>query len=143
MFEITVKLKNASSNEDIDRLLSEFLFDIGYLEERGEHTIDVIRKSVPFKLFKDVFLMRAEKTWPVNEMLSYLKTTKPTLYRHLNRLKALDIIQEIQLGKEKGYAMRYNSLSLAWNFVESNVKMAMDNYRKRVDNIQEMVGDKR
>ena len=62
-----------------------------------------------------------------------------TLYRHLNRLKGLDIIQEVQLGKEKGYVMRYNSFSLAWNFVESNVKMAMDNYRKRVENIQAMV----
>ena len=70
--------------------------------------------------------------------MTYLETTKPTLYRHLNRLKGLEIIQEVQLGKEKGYVMRYNSLSLAWNFVESNVKMAMDNYRKRVDNLQAM-----
>lgn len=141
MFKLTVRLKNASINNDIDRLLSEFLLDIGYLEERGELSIEQIKKGVPFKLFKEVFLIRSEKTWPVNEMMSYLKTTKPTLYRHLNRLKALDIIQEVQLGKEKGYVMRYNSLSLAWNFVESNVKMAMDNYRKRVENIQTMVGE--
>ncbi|MCL4333311.1 MAG: transcriptional regulator [Candidatus Thermoplasmatota archaeon] len=141
MFELQVKLKNPSVSNDIDRLLSEFLFDIGYLEERGEFSLETVRKSVPFRLFKDVFLLRADKTWPVNEMMTYLDTTKPTLYRHLNRLKGLEIIQEVQLGKEKGYVMRYNSLPLAWNFVESNVKMAMDNYRKRVESIQAMVGD--
>ncbi len=140
MFEIHVKLKNPSVSNDIDRLLSEFLFDIGYLEERGEFSLESVRTSVPFRLFKEVFLLRSEKTWPVNEILTYLNTTKPTLYRHLNRLKGLEIIQEVQLGKEKGYVMRYNSLSLAWNFVESNVKMAMDNYRKRVESIQSMVG---
>ena len=140
MFELQVKLKNPSVSNDIDRLLSEFLFDIGYLEERGEFSLETVRESVPFRLFKDVFLLRADKTWPVNELMTYLDTTKPTLYRHLNRLKGLEIIQEVQLGKEKGYVMRYNSLSLAWNFVESNVKMAMDNYRKRVENIQAMTG---
>jgi DNA-binding transcriptional ArsR family regulator len=139
MFELQVKLKNASTGNDIDRLLSEFLFDIGYLEERGEFSLEAVRKSVPFRLFKEVFLLRADKTWPVNELMTYLETTKPTLYRHLNRLKGLEIVQEVQLGKEKGYVMRYNSLSLAWSFVESNVKMAMDNYRKRVENIQTMI----
>jgi DNA-binding transcriptional ArsR family regulator len=138
MFELQVKLKNPSVSSDIDSLLSEFLFDIGYLEERGEFSLETVKESVPFKLFKEVFLLRADKTWPVNEIITYLGTTKPTLYRHLNRLKGLEIIQEVQLGKEKGYVMRYNSLSLAWNFVESNVKMAMDNYRKRVDNLQAM-----
>ncbi len=138
MFELQVKLKNPSVSSDIDSLLSEFLFDIGYLEERGEFSLETVKESVPFKLFKEVFLLRADKTWPVNEIITYLRTTKPTLYRHLNRLKGLEIIQEVQLGKEKGYVMRYNSLSLAWNFVESNVKMAMDNYRKRVDNLQAM-----
>lgn len=143
MFEITVKLKNASVDNDIDRLLSEFLFDIGYIEERGKPSIEKIKSNVPFKLFKEVFLLRPEKTWSVNEILTFLKTSKPTLYRHLNRLKGLEIIQEVQLGKEKGYVMRYNSFSLAWNFVESNVKMAMDNYRRRVENIHAMTSEEK
>ncbi|MEM0138871.1 MAG: winged helix-turn-helix domain-containing protein [Thermoplasmatales archaeon] len=141
MFEIRVRLRNPTVSGDIDRLLFEFLIDIGYLEERGELSLDSIKKSVPFRLFKEVFLTRADRTWPVNEIMTYLNTSKPTLYRHLNRLKALDIIQEVQIGKEKGYVMRYNSFSRAWNFVEANVKMAMDNYRKRVEGIQAMVGE--
>ncbi|MEM0128476.1 MAG: winged helix-turn-helix domain-containing protein [Thermoplasmatales archaeon] len=141
MFEIRVRLRNPTVSGDIDRLLSEFLIDIGYLEERGEFSLDTIKNSVPFRLFKEVFLTRADRTWPVNEIITYLNTSKPTLYRHLNRLKALEIIQEVQIGKEKGYVMRYNSFSLAWNFVEANVKMAMDNYRKRVEGIQTMVGE--
>ncbi|MGC8645741.1 MAG: winged helix-turn-helix domain-containing protein [Thermoplasmata archaeon] len=141
MFEIRVRLRNPTVSNDIDRLLSEFLVDIGYIEERGEFNLETVKNSVPFRLFKEVFLMRADRTWPVNEIMSYLNTSKPTLYRHLNRLKALEIIQEVQLGKEKGYVMRYNSLSLAWNFVEANVKMAMDNYRKRVEGIQALAGE--
>jgi predicted transcriptional regulator len=141
MFEIRVRLRNPTVSNDIDRLLSEFLVDIGYMEERGEFNLETVKNSVPYRLFKEIFLMRADRTWPVNEIMSYLNTSKPTLYRHLNRLKALDIIQEVQLGKEKGYVMRYNSLSLAWNFVEANVKMAMDNYRKRVEGIQTLAGE--
>lgn len=142
MFEITVRLKNSLIGQDIDLTLYEFLTDIGYIEERGSNLYPGIKNSVPFRLFKECFLERSDKTWPVNELLVYLNTSKPTLYRYLNRLKSLDIIQEIQIGKEKGYVLRYNSLSLAWNFVESNVKIAMDNYRKTVDSIQRMVGEK-
>ena len=141
MFEITVRLKNPSLDNNIDLTLYEFLSDIGYIEERGESDLDKTRKSVPYRMFKECFLDRSDKTWSVQDLITYLKTTKPTLYRYLNRLKALDIIQEVQIGKEKGYSLRYNSLSLAWNFVESNVKISMENYRKTIENIQRMIGD--
>ncbi len=143
MFEILVRLKNPPSGQDLDLTLFEFLSDIGFIEERGNNNFPDIKDSVPFKLFKECFLERSDKVWPVNELLVYLNTSKPTLYRYLNRLKSLDIIQEVQIGKEKGYVLRYNSLSLAWNFVESNVKIAMDNYRKTIESIQSMVGEKK
>ena len=33
--------------------------------------------------------------------MAYLKTSRTTLYRHLNKLKAMDILEEIQEGKTK------------------------------------------
>lgn len=142
MFEILVRLKTSPMGQDLDLTLYEFLSDIGYINERGNNLYPGIKDSVPFRLFKECFLERSDKTWAVNELLVYLNTSKPTLYRYLNRLKSLDIIQEVQIGKEKGYVLRYNSLSLAWNFVESNVKIAMNNYRETVESIQKMVGEK-
>jgi hypothetical protein len=38
----------------------------------------------------------------------------------------------------KGYRIRYGNLSKAWNFVESNVEIAMENYRKTVDHLTKL-----
>ncbi len=143
MFEIHIRYKSSPSSGDLDLILSEFLLDIGYITEKETLDLEGIKKSIPFRLFKEVFLLRPEKKWPVDEMLLYLGTTKPTLYRYLNRLKALDILQEEVVGKEKSYSLRYNSLSAAWRFVESNVSMAMNNYRKTIDLIEKLAGEKR
>jgi hypothetical protein len=143
MFEIHIKYKSPPNSDDLDLVLSEFLLDIGYINERETMDMESIKKSIPYRLFKEVFLLRPDKKWLVDEMLVFLGTTKPTLYRYLNRLKALDILQEELAGKEKSYSLRYNSLSAAWMFVENNVKMAMDNYRKTIGLIEKLAGEKK
>ncbi|MGB2581605.1 MAG: transcriptional regulator, partial [Thermoplasmata archaeon] len=79
-----------------------------------------------------------------------LGTTKTTVYRHINKLKGFDILEEIGVERpdgssKKGYRVRYGDLSKAWNFTEAHVQVAMENYRKTVDHLQELVrkkGDK-
>ena len=57
-------------------------------------------------------------------------------------MRILDILEsvdtEVNGQIRKGFRIRYGDISLAWNFVESNVKMAMDNYRKTVNRFQEL-----
>lgn len=124
---------------DLDGALRDFLGRIGYLQE-DEHS----EESVAYRLVRDLFLLGAGTAWSVDELLSKLKTTKPTLYRHLNRLKGLGILEEVPLdetkdGARKGYRLRSGNLSRAWDLVEANAGIALKSYREEVDSIQALV----
>lgn len=145
MFEIHIQLKGPTVEEnDLDSLLIDFLSSIGYIDEpKSSSDADEIKKSVPYRLFKECFLLRSDRYWTPEEMMGVLSTTRPTLYRHLNRLKTLDILEEEAKGKEKVYRLRHGSLSSSWNFVEANVKIALDHYRKKIEKIERLSGVKR
>jgi len=124
---------------DLDTVAFTFLRQVGYLD-RGADDEAGTRKGVAYRLVRDCFLMRPEKMWTADELVTTLETTRPTLYRHLNKLKALDILEESGVEDDssgrKAYRIRYGNLAKAWNFVEANVKIAMENYRKSVDHLQ-------
>ncbi len=142
MFEIQIQLKGPSPEEnDLDSVLIDFLSSIGYIDEpKNSSEADEIKKSVPYRLFKECFLLRSDRFWTPEELMGILSTTRPTLYRHLNRLKMLDILEEEARGKEKVYRLRHGSLSSSWNFVEANIKIAMEHYRKKVELIERLSG---
>lgn len=125
---------------DLDQVAIQVLRQVGYLE-RGADDEQAVRKSVAYRLVRDCLLLRPEKAWTADDLVAALDTTRPTLYRHLNKLKALDVLEESGAGDEdatgrKAYRIRYGNLAKAWNFVEANVKIAMENYRKSVDHLQ-------
>jgi len=124
---------------DLDEVLVQMLKHVGYLE-RGADDERAVRQSVAYKLVRDCLLLRPEKAWTAEELITALDTTRPTLYRHLNKLKALDVLEESEGDADatgrKAYRIRYGNLAKAWNFVEANVKIAMENYRKSVDHLQ-------
>ncbi len=150
-FEITVS-RNAplTSLDDLEEVCAIFLSNIGYLPKGyGPRTgVSEIRESVPFRLFVDFFLLRRDKTWLVEELAHELKTSKPTIYRHIKKLKSMDLLEEAYLDTEagtqrKGYKLRYGSLGDAWHFAEEHVTVAMANYRKTIDHIQTLAEKKR
>lgn len=145
VFEITV-VSNVPLTpiEDPKEVALTFLQQIGYLPsgptgKRGEN----VRESVPYRLFVECLLRRMEKGWTVEQLASRLRTTKATVYRHINKLKALDILEEVEVntprGPKRGYRIRYGDLSKAWNFVEAHVQAAMDHYRQTVEHLQKLV----
>ena len=142
-FEITV-VSNTPLTPlgDIDEVLSIFLSQVGYLPPGYTPRNDAsdIESSIPFRIFRDYFLRRSEKAWLIEDIAADLEATKATVYRHINKLKSLDLLEEAHVEREgaqrKGYRLRYGNLSKAWNITESNVEAAMDSYRKTVDHIQ-------
>ncbi|UCE38501.1 MAG: helix-turn-helix transcriptional regulator [Thermoplasmata archaeon] len=136
--------------DDVDEVALTFLTQIGYIPKGYDPktgTTDV-KKSVPYKLFTECFMGHPEKGWLVEELAVELKTTKPTIYRHINKLKDLDILEEMHVEKEEGrtskaYRIRYGNLSKAWNFVEAHLEVATENYRKTADHLQNLVDKKR
>lgn len=150
-FEITVVSNTPLTPiDDMDEVTLMFLTQIGYLPKGYDPktgTTDVL-KSVPYRLFAECFLSHPEKGWLVEDLATVLKTTKPTIYRHLNKLKEMDILEELHVEVEgghrkKAYRIRYGNLSKAWNFVEAHLEVAVENYRITVEHLQNLMEKKR
>jgi len=134
---------------DIDEVAIIFLNQIGYFPKGYDPKTDVtdIRDSVPYKLFVECFLGRMDKAWIVEDLATALGVTKATVYRHINKMKGFDLLEELSVedakgNPRKGYRIRYGNLSKAWNFTEAHVQVAMENYRKTVDHLNELASRK-
>ena len=128
--------------EDLDGAAKKFFEQIGYISKGTD-------PDIPYKLFADFFLKHPTKAWFVDEIATELKTSRPTVYRHLNKLKGFDILEELQILDEvtqqnkKAYRMRYGNFQKAWNFVEAHLKVAIENYGKTVEHLQNLIEKQR
>ena len=144
-FELTVVSNTPLTPlKDIGDVAVMFLSQIGYLPKGYDPKTGAksVNESVPYRLFVECFLSRPERGWTADQLAVRLKTTKATVYRHLNKLKEIDLLDEVQVDDRgtprKGYRIRYGNLTKAWNFVEANVEVAMENYRKTVEHLQKL-----
>jgi len=145
MFELNVVSNTPlGAMTDMDTVAETFLTQIGYIPKGYDPKTDAvsIRESVPYRLFMDFFVRNTSKAWTVDELAALMRTTKPTVYRHINKLKSMDILEsadtEFDGQTRKGYRIRYGDLRKAWSFTEANVNMAMENYRKTVEHFQKL-----
>ena len=131
-----VKSSPLTGEDDYTKVAVKFLKLIGYMPENADEN------SVAYKLF-ECFLLHPTKEWTVEELIATLKATKATVYRHLNKLKSMDILEEGKEGEgkkvKKTYRLKYGNLAKAWNFVEAHVKVAMENYAETVAHLQKLV----
>ena len=146
MFELQV-VSNTPMNgvTDVDVVAETFLVQIGYLPKGYDPKTGAVsvRESVPYRLFMEHFMRFPSKVWTVEELASLLGTTKPTIYRHINKLKSMDLLEAMDVEYDgqmrKGYRIRFGDLVKAWSFTEANVAMAMENYKKTVIHFQELM----
>ena len=138
-FEMQVVSNTPLVGEDDPDVVAKIFFEqIGYLSKGAD-------PKIPYKLFTDFFLKHPTKAWYVDEIVTELKTSKPTVYRHLNKLKGFDILEEVHVfddatqQNKKAYRMRYGNFQKAWNFVEAHLKIAVENYGKTVEHLQKLV----
>ena len=134
---------------DVNVVAEKLPVQLGYLPKGYDPKTGAVtvRDSVPYRLFMDHFMAYPSKAWAVEELAALLGTTKPTIYRHINKLKSMDLLEAMDVEFDgqmrKGYRIRFGDLSKAWSFTEANVTMAMENYRKTVVHFQELMsGDK-
>jgi predicted transcriptional regulator len=124
--------------DDLDVAAKMFFEQIGYLSKGSDPVI-------PYKIFADFFLKHPTKAWFVEDIAAKLEISKPTVYRHLNKLKGFDILEEVKIFDEtakqnkKAYRLRYGNLQKAWNFVEAHLKVAIENYGKTVEHLQKLI----
>lgn len=142
-FEMQIVSNTPLIGEEDPELVAKIFFEqIGYISKGADPTI-------PYKIFADFFINNPSKPWFVEEISNKLKTSKPTIYRHLNKLKGFDILEEVQIFDEiskqnkKAYRLRYGNLEKAWNFVEAHIKVAVENYGKTVEHLQKLIDNKK
>jgi DNA-binding transcriptional ArsR family regulator len=145
-FELLVRYSTPLSPlPDLDEVLMEFLRLIGYLPEGedGRGREGPVSQSLAYRLVRDCFIRAPSQSWYVEELTAVLKTTKPTIYRHINKLKSLDLLEEVggvANGKgRKGYRLRYGNLARAWDFTEANAQNALRRYRETVNHLQTLM----
>lgn len=142
-FEMQIVSNTPLVGEENPELVAKKFFEqIGYLSKGSD-------PDIPYKLFADFFLKHPTKAWYVDEISVKLKTSRPTVYRHLNKLKGFDILEEVPVFDEsskqnkKAYRLRYGNLQKAWNFVEAHIKVAVENYGKTVEHLQKLMEKQR
>ncbi|RLF44483.1 MAG: transcriptional regulator [Thermoplasmata archaeon] len=136
-FEIrVVKSSPLTGENDYKKVAVKFLKLIGYMPENADEN------AISYKLF-ECFLLHPDKEWTIEELMATLNATKATIYRHLNKLKCMDILEEGKEGEgkkvKKTYRLRYGNLAKAWNFVEAHVKVAMESYTETVMHLQKLI----
>lgn len=151
MFELQVVSNTPMTGvDDLDVLAETFLVQIGYLpkgyDPRSAGALSV-RDSIPYRLFMNFFMEHPSTVWTADELASLLDTSKPTIYRHVNKLRSMDLLESADVVSDdgqvrKGFRLRYGDLEKAWSFTEANVNMAMENYKKTVIRFQQLVKEK-
>lgn len=145
-FELTLRYSTPLTPiADVEEVLREFLRMIGYLPEgeEGRGSEGPIAQSLAYRLVHDCLLREPARPWYVDELTAVLKTSKPTVYRHINKLKALDLLEEVGGAADgkgrKGYRLRYGNFARAWDFTEANAQNALRRYRETVNHLQTLV----
>jgi DNA-binding transcriptional ArsR family regulator len=130
---------------DLDEVLREFLRMVGYLPdgEDGRGSEGPVSESLAFRLVRECLLKDPTRPWYADELTAVLHTSKPTVYRHINKLKALDLLEEVVGPGEgkgrKGYRVRYGNMARAWDFTEANAQNALRRYRETVNHLQTLI----
>jgi hypothetical protein len=55
----------------------------------------------------------------------------------------MQVFDEITKQNKKAYRIRYGNLQKAWNFVEAHLKVAIENYGKTVEHLQNLIEKQR
>ena len=146
MFELKVIGNTPLSGIDDPRTVAEtFFIQIGYLPANftPRNGATTVRESIPYRLMMDYFLKLPSKIWTAEELAVLLDTTKPTVYRYIGKLKSMDLLETADTKYDgqirKGYRIRFGDLSKAWSFTEANVSMAMENYKKSISHLQQLI----
>ena len=145
-FELTLRAATPLTPlPSLEEVLPEFLRQIGYLPEGpdGRSGDGPVRETIAYRLVRECLLKDPNKAWYPEELIASLGAAKASVYRHLNKLKSLDLLEEADGGGEgkgrKGYRLRYGNLARAWDFTEANAQNSLKRYRETVDHLQGLI----
>jgi predicted transcriptional regulator len=141
-FEMLVVGDPPLTGESDSRRVAKLLLQrIGYTARKGPDN------GLSFRIFYDCFLMHPAKWWTVEELATTCETSMPSVYRHVNKLRDLDLIEDDHIESDgerrRAFRLRYADLSKAWNHAEVHFQHAIDAYRSSVDHLEGLLREQR
>ena len=120
------------TSEEASQQLGRLGAGIGYL---SAHHLPY-PESLPFRILDGCFLQRPERAWSAEEVAAWARTTRPTAYRHVNRLLALGMLARCRAADGGSPAsacyLRGGSRVAAGQAIETRVELVLDSYRRAV-----------
>jgi hypothetical protein len=120
------------TSEEPSQQLGRLGAGIGYL---SAHHLPY-PESLPFRILDGCFLQRPERAWSAEEVAAWARTTRPTAYRHVNRLLALGMLGRCRAADggppASAFYLRGGSLAAAWQAIETRVELVLDSYKRAV-----------
>ena len=98
-------------------------------------------KSMPYKILDECFFQRPDRAWTAEEIAAWIETTRPTAYRHLNRLISLGLIERCRAADggppTSAFHLRLGSLKKGWQKIETQIEIILDSYKKTITKLKE------
>lgn len=137
IFEINlreVRVSNDSTYEDNLGILGR---GIGLLSNHHYP----YNESMPYKIIDECFLQRPDRAWTAEEVAAWIETTRPTAYRHLNKLISLGLIERCRAADggppTSAFHLRKGSLKKGWQKIETEIELILEQYKKTIKQISE------
>ncbi|MCL4325831.1 MAG: helix-turn-helix domain-containing protein [Candidatus Thermoplasmatota archaeon] len=147
-FEIVIKDVSSITSSNIEDAVIDFIYMIGLISKSQRYNREKIKKSIPYRLFMDFFLKYPGKPWQVSDLATTLGTSRPTVYRYINKLMNMDFIEVENIDDldtshkgavKKGYRIRFGNIEKAWGIVDAHIKIIIRNYEESAKYIQSIV----
>jgi len=98
-------------------------------------------ESMPYKTLDECFFQRPDRAWTAEEIAAWIETTRPTAYRHLNRLISLGLIERCRAADggppTSAFHLRLGSLKKGWQKIETQIEIILDTYKKTITKLKE------
>ncbi|RZD35674.1 MAG: hypothetical protein CXT75_07710 [Methanobacteriota archaeon] len=136
-FEIDLREIKIDNDQSYETDLSAIGRGIGLLSNHHYP----YNESMPYKILDECFFQRPDRAWTAEEIAAWIETTRPTAYRHLNRLISLGLIERCRAADggppTSAFHLRYGSLKKGWQKIETQIELVLDKYRKTISQLKE------
>ena len=136
-FEIELREINRNEEQSYETDLSAIGRGIGLLSNHHYP----YSESMPYKILVECFFQRPDRAWTAEEIAAWIETTKPTAYRHLNRLISLGLIERCRASDggppTSAFHLRFGSLKKGWQKIETQTELILDKYKKTIIKLKE------
>jgi len=136
-FEIDLREIKGDNDQSYETDLSAIGRGIGLLSNHHYP----YNESMPYKILDECFFQRPDRAWTAEEIAAWIETTRPTAYRHLNRLISLGLIERCRAADggppTSAFHLRYGSLKKGWQKIETQIELVLDKYRKTISQLKE------